>query len=77
MSISDLALLVSRTVGFEGEIVRDMSKPDGTSRKLMSADRLRGLAWTPTISPGDGLCAVYDSVKDQLGSAQVRMTSAA
>ena len=76
IAIYELAQLVAEVVGFTGEIARDTSKPDGTPRKLMSADRLRGLGWTPTISLEDGLRAVYDGVKDQLGPSQGRMTSA-
>ena len=46
-------------VGFEGEIVADPSKPDGTPRKLMAADTLRGLGWMPSTSLRDGLAKTY------------------
>src|SRR6185437_8047761 len=46
LSILDLARLVSRVVGYQGEIVRDMSKPDGTPRKLLDVSKLKGLGWT-------------------------------
>ena len=59
IAIYDLARLVAEVVGFRGEIVRDMSKPDGTPRKLMSADRLRALGWRPSIDLRTGLEQVY------------------
>ncbi|WP_174300714.1 GDP-L-fucose synthase [Caulobacter sp. S45] len=59
IAIYDLAWLVSEVVGFRGEIKRDTSKPDGTPRKLMSADRLRALGWTPKIDLRTGVSNVY------------------
>jgi len=59
ITIYDLARLVCDTVGFSGEIVRDETKPDGTPRKLMSADRLRGMGWTPSIELSDGIARTY------------------
>ena len=40
-------------------IERDLSKPDGTPRKLMSADKLRAMGWSPSISLEDGIEATY------------------
>lgn len=59
LSILALAELVAETVGFTGGIVLDRTKPDGTPRKLMSADKLRALGWTPKIELSDGVAAVY------------------
>ena len=59
ISIADLTALVARIVGFEGEIVSDPSKPDGTPRKLLSVDRLRSLGWSPRIALGDGIADAY------------------
>ncbi len=59
ITILDLARLVCQVVGFEGEIRTDPSKPDGTPRKLMSADRLRGMGWTPNIRLEVGLRQTY------------------
>ncbi|MEO1989289.1 MAG: GDP-L-fucose synthase [Martelella sp.] len=61
ISILDLTKLVCKVVGFEGDIVHDLSKPDGTPRKLMSADKLRGMGWTPKISLEDGIRDAYDA----------------
>ncbi len=59
VTILELAQLVCQVVGFEGEIVTDTSKPDGTPRKLMSADKLRGMGWSPSIALPDGVQSAY------------------
>ncbi len=59
LTIHELAQMVCKVVGFEGEIVRDLGKPDGTPRKLMSADKMRGLGWEPAIALRDGLADTY------------------
>lgn len=59
VTILELAEMVCSVVGFEGEIVRDTSKPDGTPRKLMSADKLRNLGWQPTIELRNGIASTY------------------
>lgn len=60
LTIHELAQLVCEKVGFKGDIVRDETKPDGTPRKLMSSDRLRGMGWTPAIDLPTGITATYD-----------------
>jgi GDP-L-fucose synthase len=59
ITILELTRLVCDIVGYEGEIVRDLSKPDGTPRKLMSADKIRGLGWSPRIALADGVRDAY------------------
>ena len=59
LTILDLARLVCEVVGFKGDIVSDSSKPDGTPRKLMSAERLRSLGWLPSVSLGEGIQKSY------------------
>jgi GDP-L-fucose synthase len=59
LTIGELARIVCDVVGFEGEIVCDTSKPDGTPRKLMSGDKLRALGWHPRIGLGEGLADAY------------------
>lgn len=61
IAILDLAKLVCAIVGFEGEIIHDLTKPDGTPRKLMSADKLRDMGWSPRIGLEDGIQATYRS----------------
>lgn len=55
LSIMDVARLVARVTGFEGEICTDPSKPDGTPRKLMDSGRLFAMGWRPRVSLQDGL----------------------
>ena len=61
ITILELARLVSQVVGFSGKILHDLSKPDGTPRKLMSADRLRSLGWVPKISLKEGVTETYNA----------------
>jgi GDP-L-fucose synthase len=55
ITILELTQLVCRIVGFTGAIAQDLTKPDGTPRKLMSADKIRGLGWKPRIGLEDGI----------------------
>jgi GDP-L-fucose synthase len=59
ISIADLAALVARVVGYQGHIVYDTSKPDGTPRKLMDSSRVQALGWQPTVSLSDGIALAY------------------
>lgn len=59
VTILELTQAVCEVVGFTGEIVKDTSKPDGTPRKLMSADRLRAMGWAPKIGLKDGISQTY------------------
>jgi len=59
VTILELAETVCEVVGFTGEIIKDTSKPDGTPRKLMSADRLRAMGWAPKIGLKDGIAQTY------------------
>jgi GDP-L-fucose synthase len=60
LTILELTRLVCRVVGFDGDIVHDLTKPDGTPRKLMSADKLRAMGWTPSIGLEAGIRQTYD-----------------
>jgi len=64
ISILDLAILVKKVVGFEGEILTDTTKPDGTPRKLMDVSKLSGLGWKAKITLEEGIQKVYDEIKD-------------
>jgi GDP-L-fucose synthase len=59
IAILDLARLVCRVVGLDAEILHDLSKPDGTPRKLMDGGKLRGLGWAPKIPLEEGIAATY------------------
>ena len=72
ISILDLARLVAQTVGYEGDILTDPTKPDGTMRKLMDVARLQDLGWTASISLKDGLQQTYSWFKSQLEANGIR-----
>jgi GDP-L-fucose synthase len=59
VSIRKLAELIARVVGFEGELVFDISKPDGTPRKLLDVSRLKNLGWQAKISLEEGIRKTY------------------
>ena len=59
VSILELAQTVAKTVGYQGEITTDPSKPDGTPRKLMDNTVLRSLNWSPKIDLETGLISAY------------------
>lgn len=59
VSIAEVAEMVRRTVGYEGKIVYDRSKPDGTPRKLLDVSRLHGLGWKARVGLGEGLASTY------------------
>ncbi|MDX8409207.1 MAG: GDP-L-fucose synthase [Mariprofundales bacterium] len=58
-TIRQLAEIVQRVVGFDGEVVWDASKPDGTPKKQLDVSRLTTMGWRPTIGLEDGIRAVY------------------
>jgi GDP-L-fucose synthase len=59
ISIRELAELIQEIVGFNGGIHWDISKPDGTPRKLLDTSRLRALGWTPSTSLAEGITETY------------------
>lgn len=59
LTIKDLALLIQKTVGHQGEIIWDDSKPDGTPRKLMDVSKMKNKGWSATITLEDGIEATY------------------
>jgi GDP-L-fucose synthase len=59
ISIADFARTVAKVVGFEGKIINDLSKPDGTPRKLMDSSKLLNLGWKPRYNLEEGLEMTY------------------
>ena len=59
VTIKDLALLVRRIVGFDGEILHDLSRPDGTPKKLLDVSRMKKLGWEPRIGLEEGIRRTY------------------
>jgi GDP-L-fucose synthase len=60
ITIKDLAELIKSIIGYDGEIVWDSSKPDGTPRKLMDSSRMFALGWQPKISLETGIRLAYE-----------------
>ena len=65
-TILDLALLIKKVVGFEGELRFDSFKPDGTPRKLMDVNKINKLGWNYSIPLEEGIESVYKEVKNLL-----------
>ncbi len=66
LTIRELSELVVKTVGFEGVIEFDSSKPDGTPRKLIDVEKLHSLGWTHKVEIEDGVQKLFDWYKDSL-----------
>ena len=64
LPILELAQLVQKTVGYEGKIELDTTKPDGTPRKLMDVSKLHNMGWRHKISLEEGIKKVVEQVKD-------------
>jgi len=63
ISIADLAKLIKNIVRFEGKLSFDLTKPDGTPRKLMDVSKINHLGWTAKISLEEGIKSVYEEFK--------------
>jgi len=62
ISIADLAKLISKIVGYKGNVIFDVTKPDGTPRKLMDVSKLHGYGWKAAIALEDGIRRVYEEL---------------
>ncbi len=67
-SIAETAEMIKKAIGFEGEVVFDSSKPDGTPKKLLNTDRINTLGWKPEFDLQSGLKNAYDSYLEKLAS---------
>lgn len=65
LTIGELASMIKEVVGYEGTIVYDHTKPDGTPRKLLDVSRLDALGWKYSIELRDGITSVYDAYKNE------------
>jgi GDP-L-fucose synthase len=59
VTIGELAALIGEIVGFKGQIVHDLSQPDGTPRKLLDISRVLNLGWKPKVSLREGIASTY------------------
>jgi GDP-L-fucose synthase len=60
ITIRDLALLIKEIVGFEGEVINDRTKPDGTPKKLLDVSKINSLGWKAKTSIRDGIKKIYE-----------------
>lgn len=65
ISIEELSKLVAKIVGFNGKLIFDTSKPDGTPRKLLDIKLLRSLGWSAKINLADGISSTYQDFMSQ------------
>ena len=68
VTISELAMMTARVVGFTGQLVYDRSKPDGTPRKLMDVSRIRAAGWSPRVSLEQGIALAYGDFLARYGA---------
>ena len=66
ISIKDLAHLISKVVGYEGEISFDLTKPDGTLKRVLDSSRLSKLGWNHKIDLEEGLVGTYEWYKENI-----------
>ena len=71
-TIRELAETIAGVVGYEGNLVFDASKPDGTPRKLLDVSRLEALGWRSSIGLQDGLRSTYEWFLNNIDSGRVR-----
>ena len=71
ISIGDVAQLIKQVVGYEGDVVFDDTKPDGTPKKLLDCSKLHGLGWRPSIQLKDGLADTYKWFVDNLDDIRI------
>ncbi len=59
LKIKDLAIIIKDIIGFKGDILHDLSKPDGTPRKLLDVSKIKQLGWEPKVSLEEGIRRTY------------------
>ncbi len=71
VTIKELAKIVKRTVGYQGEIIWNQDMPDGTPRKLTNVDKLHGLGWTHRVELEEGVGLAYRWFKENVKDARM------
>jgi GDP-L-fucose synthase len=66
VTIIELAQLIKNIVGYNGELIFDATKPNGTPRKLMDVSKLASFGWKASIALQQGIEMVYNEVKDTI-----------
>ncbi len=73
ITIYELAIMIKEIVGYNGQIICDKSKPDGTPQKLMDISKIRATGWKPKIELTEGLKLTYNSFLNELDKQTVRL----
>jgi GDP-L-fucose synthase len=68
LTIRNLALSIKKIIGFEGDIIFDSSKPDGTSKKLLDVSKIHSLGWSHSIELEDGIKKTYEDFLEKYSS---------
>lgn len=74
LSIKELTELVAKTVGFNGEILWDTTRPNGTPRKLLDVSKAKELGWTYSTELADGIALAYSDFKQRLADGSLQTT---
>jgi GDP-L-fucose synthase len=72
VTIRELAETVARVLGFQGTLVFDSTKPDGTPRKLLDVERLHRLGWRHSTSLEQGIERIYEAVRERLANSLIQ-----
>ncbi len=72
MTIRELAETVCAVLGFEGELIFDTTKPDGTPQKLLDPTRIKNLGWHAKTSLAQGIALTYEAARPQLEALTTR-----
>jgi len=72
ITIKELALMIAKLAGFEGQILWDTSRPDGTPRKVLDVSKIKALGWEPTITLGEGIASTISWYKEASARGEVR-----
>ena len=70
LSIKELAEMIQGIVGFQGELIWNTDKPDGTPRKLMDISKIKSLGWSPKIELQTGIESVYQDYQSKQGTSK-------
>ncbi len=73
VTIARLAQIVKEAVGYEGKIVHDTSKPDGTPRKFLDSSLIRSTGWEPKITLEEGVRRTYQTFLEEVAAGKVRL----
>ncbi|MFU8849303.1 MAG: GDP-L-fucose synthase, partial [Opitutales bacterium] len=72
ITIADLARLVMKVTGYQGELTFDTSKPDGTPRKLTDISKIKATGWAPKIPIDEGVALAYQSFLQEKADGSLR-----